>query len=44
MHAERERLGLTETQIEDAAGSTAAPSGALAEYFNRQDQLYLNAL
>jgi predicted PurR-regulated permease PerM len=44
LHAERERLGVTETQIEDAAGSTVALSGALAEYFNRQDQLYLSAL
>ncbi len=38
----RERLELTEEQVA-AAGSTI-PSGRLAEYFNRRDQLYLNAL
>jgi predicted PurR-regulated permease PerM len=41
---ERGRLGLTETQIADVVGSAEVPTGALAEYFNRQDQLYLNAL
>ncbi len=41
---ERARLELTESTIEDAAISTSAPTGPLAEYFNRQDQLYLNAL
>lgn len=44
MLAERDRLGVTEQQITDAAESPTAPEGAVAEYFNRQDQLYLNAL
>jgi predicted PurR-regulated permease PerM len=42
--SERTRLGLTEAGIEEAAGSATQPTGALAEYFNRQDQLYLSAL
>ena len=42
--SERERLGVTEADLAVAAESFAAPTGALAEYFNRQDQLYLNAL
>jgi predicted PurR-regulated permease PerM len=41
---ERARLGLSEIAVVEAQDSVAAPSGALAEYFNRQDQLYLNAL
>ena len=41
---ERQRLMLTEAEIAAAAESTAVPTGALAEYFNRQDQLLLNAL
>jgi predicted PurR-regulated permease PerM len=44
LESERGRLELTEAQIADSAGSATAPTGALAEYFNRQDQLYLNAL
>jgi predicted PurR-regulated permease PerM len=44
LESERARLELTEADIADAAGSATAPTGALAEYFNRQDQLYLNAL
>jgi predicted PurR-regulated permease PerM len=42
--AERARLGLSETAVAEAVDSVAAPSGALAEYFNRQDQLYVQAL
>ena len=42
--AERRRLQLTDQQVADAANGTAVPSGAAAEYFNRQDQLYLNEL
>ncbi|HLF10993.1 MAG TPA: AI-2E family transporter [Gammaproteobacteria bacterium] len=42
--SERARLSVTEAQIAEAVESDAAPTGALAEYFNRQDQLYLNAL
>ena len=41
---ERARLSVTEAQVAEAVGADAAPTGALAEYFNRQDQLYLNAL
>ncbi len=41
---ERQRLGLTEAEIAAAAESTEEPTGALAEYFNRQDQLLLNAV
>jgi predicted PurR-regulated permease PerM len=41
---ERNRLGITDAEITAAAASVTAPTGALAEYFNRQDQLYLNAL
>jgi predicted PurR-regulated permease PerM len=41
---ERGRLAVTEEEIAEAVGSDAAPTGALAVYFNRQDQLYLNAL
>jgi predicted PurR-regulated permease PerM len=42
--SERERLQLTEAGIAEAATSTTVPTGVLAEYFNRQDQLYLSAL
>jgi predicted PurR-regulated permease PerM len=41
---ERARLDLSEAEIADAAEALARPTGALAEYFNRQDRLYLNAL
>ena len=42
--SERARLGLTEAAVAEAAGSTIAPTDEFAEYFNRQDQLYLSAL
>ena len=42
--AERDRLGLTELQIAEAAASPQVPTGAFAEYLARQDQLYLSAL
>jgi predicted PurR-regulated permease PerM len=42
--AERLRLGLTEEQVTEAAEAAEPPMGAAAEYFNRRDQLYLNAL
>ena len=42
--SERQRLGLTEAQLAAAAESTAVPTGVLAEYFSRQDELLLNAL
>ncbi len=41
---ERARLSITESEIAAAMESRAAPEGALAEYFSRRDQLYLNAL
>ncbi len=41
---ERARLDLSEAAVADAAEALAPPTGALAEYFNRQDRLYLNAL
>jgi len=41
---ERARLELTEAAIADAAERLTPPTGALAEYFNKQDRLYLNAL
>ena len=42
--AERQRIGVTYEQLAEAANSAAPPTGAVAEYFNRQDQIYLNAL
>lgn len=42
--AERARLSLGEAEIAAATESGTAPSGPLAEYFSRRDQLYLNAL
>jgi predicted PurR-regulated permease PerM len=42
--AERARLDLSEAEIADATEALTPPTGALAEYFNRQDRLYLNAL
>jgi predicted PurR-regulated permease PerM len=41
---EAKTLQLTPLQIEEAANATTAPVGPLADYFNRQDQLYLSAL
>jgi predicted PurR-regulated permease PerM len=41
---ERQRLGVTAEQVAESVNSAAPPNGALAEYFNRQDQIYLNAL
>jgi predicted PurR-regulated permease PerM len=42
--SERARLELTQAAIAEAATGATAPTGVLAEYFNRQDQLYLSAL
>lgn len=42
--AERKRLGVTDEQIAASASATEPPSGVLADYFNRQDQLYVNEL
>ncbi|HVY66375.1 MAG TPA: AI-2E family transporter [Gammaproteobacteria bacterium] len=41
---ERQRLGVTDEQVAETMAGALAPTGALAEYFSRQDQLYLNAL
>src|SRR5688572_13883806 len=40
---ERQRLGLTEAALAAAADSAVVPTGPLAEYYNRQDQLLMNA-
>jgi predicted PurR-regulated permease PerM len=40
----RNRLGITEAEAAAAASSSAAPTGVMAEYYNRQDQLLLGAL
>jgi predicted PurR-regulated permease PerM len=40
----RNRLGITEAEAAAAASSSAAPTGVMAEYYNRQDQLLLSAL
>jgi predicted PurR-regulated permease PerM len=42
--SERNRLGITEAAIAAAADSSAVPTGVMAEYYNRQDQLLLSAL
>jgi predicted PurR-regulated permease PerM len=41
---ERQRLGITDASLAAAAENAVIPTGALAEYYNRQDQLLLNAL
>jgi len=41
---ERRRLGLTEAQIDEALDEGIPLEGPLAEYWNRRDQLYFNAL
>ena len=41
---ERARLSLTQAEVARAAEADVQPDGALAEYFARRDQLYLNAL
>ncbi|HEX6993665.1 MAG TPA: AI-2E family transporter [Gammaproteobacteria bacterium] len=41
---ERKRLGLTEAEIDEALDEGVPLSGPLAEYWNRRDQLYFNAL
>ena len=42
--SERNRLGIAEADLAAAADSSAVPTGVMAEYYNRQDQLLLNAL
>jgi predicted PurR-regulated permease PerM len=44
LRTERERLGLTEGQVTAAANDPGVPTGLIAQYFARQDQLLLNAL
>jgi predicted PurR-regulated permease PerM len=41
---ERIRLSLTMAEVAEEMEASAPPEGALAEYFSRRDQLYLNAL
>ncbi|HWM28827.1 MAG TPA: AI-2E family transporter [Woeseiaceae bacterium] len=41
---ERIRLSLSVAQVSEAMEARTPPEGALAEYFSRRDQLYLNAL
>ncbi|HET7131589.1 MAG TPA: AI-2E family transporter, partial [Gammaproteobacteria bacterium] len=41
---EAKNFNLTPLQIEEAAIAITAPVGPFADYFNRQDQLYLSAL
>jgi predicted PurR-regulated permease PerM len=41
---ERARLGLSEAEVDDALDEGVPLSGPLAEYWNRRDQLYFNAL
>ncbi|HEU4617500.1 MAG TPA: AI-2E family transporter [Gammaproteobacteria bacterium] len=42
--SERERFSVTEAEISAARESEEVPTGNLAAYFNRQDQLYLSAI
>ncbi len=42
--AERARLGVSESDVAEAVETDVVPAGALAEYFNHQDRLYLDAL
>jgi predicted PurR-regulated permease PerM len=44
LRTERDRLGLTDAQVAAAANDPAVPTGLMAAYFGRQDQLLLNAL
>ena len=41
---ERIRLSLSMAEVSEAMEARTPPEGALAEYFSRRDQLYLNAL
>jgi predicted PurR-regulated permease PerM len=41
---ERIRLSLSVAEVAEAMEARTPPEGALAEYFSRRDQLYLNAL
>jgi predicted PurR-regulated permease PerM len=42
--SERNRLGISEAHLAAAADSASPPTGVMAEYYNRQDQLLLSAL
>jgi predicted PurR-regulated permease PerM len=42
--SERARLGISEADVAAAVDSAAPPTGVMAEYYNRQDQLLLSAL
>jgi predicted PurR-regulated permease PerM len=41
--SERARLGITEAAVAEAVDNAAPPTGVMAEYYNRQDQLLLSA-
>jgi predicted PurR-regulated permease PerM len=41
--SERNRLGITDAHLAATADSAAPPTGVMAEYYNRQDQLLLSA-
>jgi len=41
--SERNRLGITEVDLAAAAESATPPTGVMAEYYSRQDQLLLSA-
>ena len=42
--SERARLGITDADVVAAVESSAPPTGVMAEYYSRQDQLLLSAL
>ena len=44
LSSERARLGITDAQVAAAVESSAPPTGVMAEYYSRQDQLLLSAL
>jgi predicted PurR-regulated permease PerM len=43
LSSERNRLGITEADLAATAESATPPTGVMAEYYNRQDQLLLSA-
>src|SRR5687767_9638777 len=43
LSSERNRLGITEAHLAATADSAAPPTGVMAEYYNRQDQLLWSA-
>jgi predicted PurR-regulated permease PerM len=43
LSSERDRLGITDAHLAATAGSATPPTGVMAEYYSRQDQLLLSA-